>query len=106
MMTRVLGFGIALAVGCSCLLSFADVAQAATCRQSAGQDICLERVKRSAKYHWRYRVDATIDGKRQPLTRYDCRDRTQTPMAGPFKDVTVEFEADGVGALVCQILRR
>lgn len=94
-----------VAIACG-LLVFSAPAQAATCRHTQGHEVCLQRVQRSAKYHWRYRVTATVDGQQQPLTRYDCRDRTQTPLAGSSKAKIVDFAEDGVGALVCQLLNR
>jgi hypothetical protein len=54
---------------------------AATCRKFQGQQICLERIQRSAKYHWQYRVTLRIDDVWQPLTLYDCRDLTIAPLA-------------------------
>jgi hypothetical protein len=89
-----------------CLLILAPPAQARSCHHRQGHEICLEQVQRSAKYHWRYRVKATVDGKSQPLTRYNCRDRTRTPLKGPHKDIPVNFADLGVGDLVCQLVNR
>lgn len=43
------------------------------CQEVRGQQLCLETIKRSAKYPWEYRVVISVDGKRRPLSRYDCR---------------------------------
>lgn len=94
-----------MAIACF-LLVLSAPAEAATCRQVQGHEICLQRVQRSAKYHWRYRVTATVDGEQRPLTRYDCRDRTQTPLAGSDQAKTVKFSEEGIGNLVCQLLNR
>lgn len=56
------------------------------CRPLAGQQVCIETIKRSAKYFWEYRVVVSIDGDHQPLKRYDCRpsatpEETESPAA-------------------------
>ena len=96
--------GILLAI--ALVLALAPPALAHNCRMQNDHTICLERVQRSAKYHWRYRVQATIDGASQPLTRYNCRDRTRTPLAGAQKGITQPFLPAGVGVRVCQLLNR
>lgn len=47
------------------------------CRNLEGQQACIETIKRSAKYAWEYRVVVSIDGKSQPVKRYDCRQPPQ-----------------------------
>ncbi|NEQ43967.1 MAG: hypothetical protein F6K00_10575 [Leptolyngbya sp. SIOISBB] len=96
---------VCLAIAVS-VLSFAWPAHARSCYHRGGHDICLERVQRSAKYHWRYRVEATIDGQRQPLTRYDCRDRTHTFLKGPQKGRPQKFTSAGIGDKLCQLVNR
>lgn len=88
------------------LLAFPSLAQAKTCYRQQGYDVCLEQVQRSAKYHWRYKVKATIDNQKQPLTWYDCRDRTQTAITGASKGVPEKFLSNGIGAKVCQLVDR
>jgi hypothetical protein len=92
---------IALAV-----TSFALPAQARNCYTRDEHTICLERVQRSAKYHWRYRVKATVDGQRQPLTRYDCRDRTRTPLKGIHKGQPQKFTSTDIGEQLCALVNR
>ncbi|MBD2107754.1 hypothetical protein [Nodosilinea sp. FACHB-13] len=46
------------------------------CRDLEGQQVCIETIKRSAKYAWEYRVVVSIDGKSRPVKRYDCRRNT------------------------------
>ncbi|MEM6519887.1 MAG: hypothetical protein AAF722_11235 [Cyanobacteria bacterium P01_C01_bin.70] len=87
-------------------ISFVPPAQAGNCYRYHGHEICLNQVKRSAKYHWRYRVQATVDGEQQPLTRYNCRDRTQTPLVGPQKGRTQKFTALGMGDRLCRLVNR
>lgn len=83
-------------------------AQAAyPCRTIQGHEICLEQVQRSAKYHWRYRVKAIVDGQPQPLTRYNCRDLTRQVIERGFPKLDPEaFPPNSVGSLVCKLVRR
>lgn len=85
-------------------LSYPSFALAQSCHNQQGPTICLEQVRRSAKYYWQYRVVATINGKTQPETQYNCRDRTRTVISGPQKGQTLEFAPQGVGDLVCQLV--
>jgi hypothetical protein len=75
---------------------------AAICRPWHGHEICILSLKRSAKYYWEYRARLTIDGQRQPRTRYNCRDRTQTPQGKP----TTSFGAESVGSFVCNLMQQ
>ena len=92
-----------VAIACS-LTTFPVSAQANTCRQYQGHEICLERIQRSAKYHWQYKVRAQLDGQPQPLTRYNCRDRIRTPMAGAEKGNPMAFTPDGIGEMLCKLV--
>ena len=53
----------------------AGATEAATCKDIARQQVCLLRIKRSAKYYWEYRATFSIDGRKQPERVYNCRDR-------------------------------
>jgi len=64
------------------------------------RQICIVRIKRSAKYHWQYRVQLQIDGEVQPRELWNCRDRLRTYRDGR----TRPFEPDGIGDRLCQIL--
>ncbi|MEM7649506.1 MAG: hypothetical protein AAF283_10015 [Cyanobacteria bacterium P01_A01_bin.70] len=97
---------VGLLIAIALVLAIAPPALAHNCRIQNQHEICLERVQRSAKYHWRYRVQATIDGEPQPLTRYNCRDRTRTLLAGTQKGLTQPFSPEGVGVHICQLLNR
>ena len=89
-----------------CLTSLALPAQAQNCYHRGEHTICLERVQRSAKYHGRYRVTANIDGQRQPLARYDCRDRTRIPLKGPQKGRSQKFTEADIGDQLCVLVNR
>lgn len=70
--------GLVWAVG---LLGWVSEAAASVlCRDVAGQEICIESIKRSAKYVWEYRVVLSVDGQTRPVKRYDCRHRQQTDL--------------------------
>ena len=58
------------------------------CREVAGQPVCIESIRRSAKYLWEYRVVISLAGQRQPLKRYDCRplDPSQAPPVSSGSD--------------------
>ena len=100
-------YGLAfLGVIVFCLTSLALPAQAQNCYHQGEHTICLERVQRSAKYHWRYRVTASIDGQQQPVTRYDCRDRTRTPLKGPQKGRSQKFTEASIGNQLCALVNR
>jgi len=88
------------------ITSFALPAQARNCYARDEHTICLERVQRSAKYHWRYRVQTIVDGQRQPLTRYDCRDRTRTPLQGEHQGQSQQFTTAGIGDQLCALVNR
>ena len=54
-------------------IAIAPTAEAAYCRDIAGKQVCVLKLKRSAKYYWEYRAKLRIDGKK--VTRfYNCRD--------------------------------
>ena len=74
-------------------------AEASTCRQLARHNVCIIKLKRSAKYYWEYRAVISVDGKKKPLEIYNCRDRLKT---NRDKDV-VPFSQDGIGELVCSL---
>ncbi|NEQ97116.1 MAG: hypothetical protein F6K30_10385, partial [Cyanothece sp. SIO2G6] len=57
----------------------------------------------SAKNYWEYRAVVKIDGKRQPMAVYNCRDRIRTVKK---TGKVVPFDLQGVGCLICQLLYR
>ena len=48
-----------------------------TCRTFTGHEICINSIRRSAQRYWEYRAVVSIDGKKQPLEIYNCRDRNR-----------------------------
>lgn len=81
-------------------LGFTPIVEAAMCRQDNGQEVCILKLKRSAKNYWEYRAKVSFDGKEQNnLEIYNCRDRTIT-RKGKYP---VSFKLDSLGELVCKI---
>jgi hypothetical protein len=69
-----IGWWLMVLLAFNCWLSWPATAQAKPrCQPITGQTVCLQSIKRSAKYHWEYRVVVSIDGKARPAKRYDCR---------------------------------
>ena len=75
--------------------------EAALCRDVNGHAICIVKIKRSAKYHYRYRTIVSIDGKKQPLAIYNCRDRTITKK----NKYPISFKSQDGGDLVCSLFK-
>ena len=95
-------FLISIILTLSITLVTVPSAYAATCRNMGGHSICISIIKRSAKYYWEYRAAISIDGQRQPIEIYNCRDRTKIS-----KDRNVvPFADDGVGEFICGLFSK
>lgn len=94
-----------LAVTCCLLFSVISLSaiafpvEAALCRNLDGREICIVKIKRSAKYHYRYRTVVSIDGQKEPLVIYDCRDRTISRK----NKYPIPFKSNSAGELVCSL---
>ena len=87
----------------SMMFSFASPANAAiTCREYNGHEICVLKIKRSAKRYWNYRTTISIDGKKQPTEIYNCRGEFKIQKNGKI----VRFEEDRVGNLICKFFNK
>jgi len=97
------GFGIVIAL-CLWLAISPDVSSssALTCRDYEGREVCINRIKRSARNYWEYRVDLTIDGQRQSSDLLDCRNHQRIDRDGFIEP----FAPDDVGWFVCQYFNR
>lgn|GEM_PF-533015 len=83
-------------------LTGAHPALAAFCQQSKDHQICILTIERSAKYYWEYRAVVSVDGVKQPIEIYNCRDRLKIQ-----KDrTTVPFEPQGAGELICRFFKQ
>ncbi|MEL6438790.1 MAG: hypothetical protein AAFQ80_05980 [Cyanobacteria bacterium J06621_8] len=80
-------------------LGFPLSADASMCGKRNGQEVCIIKLKRSAKNYWEYRAKITIDGARQKdVEIYNCRDRTLT-RKGKYP---IPYKSGSPGELVCQ----
>ncbi len=77
-------------------------AQTPACYVSNSHQICLESLRRSAQRYWEYRTVISVDGKKQPLELYNCRDRTRTL---PRDGSTIPFLTNKTGDWVCQVFK-
>ena len=79
------------------------MADAAMCRERNDQQVCILKLKRSAKNYWEYRAKVSIDGKKQTNKEiYNCRDRTLT-RKGKYP---IPFKLNSPGELVCEIFQK
>lgn len=79
------------------------VANAEMCGVRNGHQICILKLKRSAKYYWEYRATVSIDGQRQRNQEiYNCRDRTLT-RKGKYP---IPFKSNSPGELVCDLFQK
>ena len=84
-------------------LGFTPIANADMCRQRFGQEVCILKLKRSAKNYWEYRAKVSVDGEKQKYKEiYNCRDRTLT-RRGKYP---IPFKANSPGELVCKIFEK
>ena len=82
---------------------FTPVANAAMCRERDGHQVCILKLKRSAKYYWEYWAKVSIDGQKQAAREiYNCRDRTLT-RKGKYP---IPFKSNGPGELVCSLFQK
>ncbi len=77
-------------------------AQAEFCRQINGHEVCIIKIKRSAKNYWEYRASVKIDQEIRPIEIYDCRRGHHITQNGDI----ITFKSDQVGDLICRILKR
>ncbi|MEM9272309.1 MAG: hypothetical protein AAGA80_05010 [Cyanobacteria bacterium P01_F01_bin.143] len=78
--------------------------EADTCKLWSGHQVCIVRIKRSAKYYWEYRTILSVDGQKQPEIVYDCRhfsylrpDKTQ---------ISFEEDSEDLGNFVCGLFNK
>ncbi len=84
-------------------LGFTTVADASMCGDRNGHQVCILKLKRSAKNYWEYRAKVSIDGQKQTDKEiYNCRDRTLT-RKGKYP---IPFQANSPGELVCNLFQK
>jgi hypothetical protein len=77
----------------------APILGASSCRTFRGSEVCVLTQKRSAKRFWEYKAQVTVNGERQPLWVYNCRDRTKAERDG----TVFEFDRDDPGDVICKV---
>ena len=84
-------------------LGYAPIANADMCRDRFGQQVCIVKLKRSAKNYWEYRAKVSVDGEKQRAKEiYNCRDRTLT-RKGKYP---IPFQPDSPGELICKTFEK
>jgi hypothetical protein len=86
----------------TCWLITIPVTQAATCQEIAGEQVCIQKIKRSAKYYWEYRVNLSIDSLKQAVRFYNCRDRFYLL---PDRIQISYQKSDRLSKLVCRLYK-
>ncbi len=74
---------------------------ASICKVYHQEKVCILDIRRSAKYYWQFRVKTSVNGKKKPLTVYDCRERLKVLKNGS----TVRFSDDGIENYICETLK-
>jgi hypothetical protein len=84
----------------SAAMSNKAMSNKAMCRDRQNQQVCILKLKRSAKNYWEYRATVSIDGQKQKNQEiYNCRDRTLTRQ-GKYP---ILFKTNSPGELVCSL---
>ena len=84
-------------------LGFSPVADATMCSDRFGQEVCILKLKRSAKNYWEYRATVSLDGEKQRDKEiYNCRDRTLI-RRGKYP---IPFKENSPGELVCKTFQK
>lgn len=76
-------------------------AEASTCRNINGHQVCIVDIKRSAKKYYEYKVSLSIDGVKQPLEIYNCRYKFKFRSDGTF----VAFKPKDEGQFICSFFK-
>jgi hypothetical protein len=72
------------------------------CRVFNQHEVCAVSIRRSAARYWEYRAVVDIDGVRQPLELYNCRDRTR---ALASDGTLIPFLTGKTGDWICQLTK-
>lgn len=72
------------------------------CQIFNGHEVCAVSIRRSAARYWEYRTVLNIDGIKQPLELYNCRDRTRTLVSD---GTLVPFLTGKTGDWICQLTK-
>lgn len=69
------------------------------CEVSGTHEVCIHKIKRSAKKYWEYWASVSVDGDRRPVETYNCRDGVRVRRDG----ILIPFDRDVAGDLVCRL---
>lgn len=83
-------------------LTMAPALAAENCRRVNGHQICIQRMKRSAKNYWQYQAKLKVDDEQRPMEMYDCRDRLRLPKDGTI----IPYWQDDAVDVVCRLFRK
>ena len=75
------------------------IAAAPICKTIDNHQVCIRKMKRSAKNYWEYWALVDVDGQRRPKETYNCRDRVLIDN----DSILVPFERELAGDFVCQL---
>ncbi|MEM7554550.1 MAG: hypothetical protein AAF378_10690 [Cyanobacteria bacterium P01_A01_bin.84] len=67
------------------------------CHNYEGHNICIVKIKRSAKKYWEYKASLSIDGVKQPVETYNCRGKFKLQKDGKI----ISFTEDFSGKMLC-----
>ncbi len=73
-----------------------------TCRKTNGHEVCIQRIKRSAKNYWQYQAKLKVDGEQRSMELYDCRERLRLPKDGTI----IPYWQDEAVDVVCTLFRK
>lgn len=75
------------------------IAASPVCTVIKNHQVCIRKMKRSAKRYWEYWAIVDVDGQRRPKETYNCRDRVLVDR----DSILVPFEREIAGDFVCQL---
>lgn len=79
------------------LFSCSLPAQASSCNNYKGHEICIFSMKPNGNRNWNYRVDLSLDGERRPTEIYNCRKQFRVQNDGKI----VQFSKEDPGNFIC-----
>ncbi|MCM1985084.1 hypothetical protein [Lyngbya confervoides] len=69
------------------------------CQSVGDHEVCILKMKRSAKHYWEYWAAVSVDGEVRPREVYNCRDRNRVDRYG----ILIPFSRDLAGDVVCRL---
>ena len=75
------------------------IAATPICKEINNHQVCIRKIKRSAKNYWEYWALVEVDGQRRPKETYNCRDRVLIDT----DNILVPFDRELAGDFVCQL---